>query len=223
MSPKKKFTPLLIAITTVLGMMHSNAFATECSAELKKSIAQANSKIEICTLTDKLYQDSKKPVLTAFLVEMVPYEVDETGESELDGLTVSLWQVEKKGDRQIRVNDFPVYQESQLGDELLDFVFEDKKVQYAFADFNNDGTIDFALNALANPMAALILKSHNSVRQSFDNLGHRIREDDQWIQFPYFIAEPNSKIEIKRDSIEIQTSKGPHIYRLEGTQFEKRK
>ncbi len=218
----KKLSPLMMIVSALAVLLHTSLQASECTDELKKSIAQGKSKIEICTLTDKLYQENKKPILTAFLVEMVPFEVDESGESELDGLTISLWQVEKKGDKQTRVKDFPVYQESQLGDELLDFVYQGKTVKYAFADFNNDGITDFAINTLANPMAALILKGHNPVRQSFDNLGHRVKEQNQWIQSPYFIAEPSSKIEIKSDSIEIQTSMGAHIYRLKGTQFEKK-
>lgn len=193
-------------------------YGAECSPELLKAIKTKDANLLECTVVRDLYKHEDKPTLNALIVEHIALN-DETSEDY--GLTVSLWVLKSAtSGRQELELDHPIYRESQLGQELIEFNYKSEKTRLAVGDFNNDGTVNFAIYAYQGPYATLILKGHDPQRKKFENLGYRQNEQGQWNQFDYFVAGKESKIEIKANSIEIQLPNETMVYRLRGSQYE---
>lgn len=183
-----------------------------CSPALIKQIKNKDSQLEVCQITSNLYRHKNQETRNAFIIENFT-----TAQGELRGITVSIWVLKKDNLPEL---NYPIYQESDLGQKLLDFSYLGKKGKIVLADINNDGIQDFVINAWKPPHANLIIKGHDSQRERFESLGYRQKDHGRWNQYPYFISGLDSEIEMTQDKIIIKLPDETLNYRLRGSQYE---
>jgi hypothetical protein len=187
-----------------------------CPPEVLSKIATPKAQQLECKIARGLYQPDQT---AALIVEFIPAPLKE-GVSEDSEITVSLWPLKSTRRGYELAQGHPVYRESQLGQELLTFIYQGQNTRLAFGDFNQDGRQNFAILTYQGPHATLIIKGLDQERAKFESLGHRSFDHGVWSQFPHFISGKDSSIEIKANAIEIQTQLEKMTYTLRGSQYE---
>lgn len=180
-----------------------------CSQELIASLRRDKGKIELCVVTQYLFPEEEGASHNLFLVEN--YQEPHFDGDALQGITASIWLLREADDAYVLSQDFPVYQESQLGDLLLPFYDQAAEVKYLFRDFDAKGRPHYAIRVGFEGGSALIIKGRNEDASALVPLGHY----EEGRRSDYFFGTQERRMDVFFDTILISQDWGRDYFQTD--------
>lgn len=137
---------ILISILSILTLPFA-ASGASCPSDFINTLKKEKAEILVCEITSKLL-----PGLSAFVVRNFQEASGERG-----GITIGVHKAKKGDGGKVVVSGTPSFEDTGMGERLLEFNYKGKNLTHLIADINGDSKYEWIIRSFSQPSTGIMM------------------------------------------------------------------